>query len=176
MSSLCIFTSNPLSQRLQHHTAHWLVKSNGLLFWGHNCRLFSCQLGGLYTAAITISILDKKTSHEQRAKRTAAHCAFTSYWLPHKRLHGKLKGRPLARLLASFFPPFFLSLALFMDGKGSFKPLRIAVVQALYRSYSNIKTLETDSNSLTVVLKYWLVHSDWWQRRTPWLLGTLSHL
>lgn len=53
-----------------------------------------------------------------------------------------------------------------MEGEGSFKPLRIAAVQALNRSNINIKTLDTDSNGLTVVLKYSLVHSQMTEENT----------
>lgn len=80
------------------------------------------------------------TKSEQWARRTAAHCAFTSYQLPYKRPRGKIKGRATGTL-ACFFS--FISLALFRDGKGSFKPLRIALEQALYRRAGRIETQHT---------------------------------
>lgn len=62
-----------------------------------------------------------RTKSEQWAGGAAAHCAFTSGRLPHKRLRGgKLKDGALAHMLA--FSPSFLSL-LFRDVNGSFEPL-----------------------------------------------------
>lgn len=88
------------------------------LFGGRiNVVLFARQLGELHRLVSLLVFLTRKhlTKSEQWARRTAAHCAFTSYQLPYKNPQGKLKDRALAHLLA--FSLFFCSL--FKDGEGS---------------------------------------------------------
>lgn len=92
---------------------------------------------------------------------------------PTKGLGGKIKGRGTGTL-ACFFS--FLSLALFKAGKGSFKPLRIVLEQALYKRNGHIKTLFPMVELCVFVLIYECVHSDWWQRRKSWLLLILLGL
>lgn len=72
--------------------------------------MFPGQLGGLSRAGITISILDKETSHKKRAVGQEDSCTLCFHFLPtplQKGLRGKLKDRTLARLLdiSLFFPP-----------------------------------------------------------------------
>lgn len=87
-----------------------------------------------------------------------------------KGLGGKIKGRGTGTL-ACFFS--FLSLALFKDWKGSFKPLRIVLEQALCWRNCYIKTLPTkwynscgSKHQFVFILKLY----DWWQRRKSRLL------
>lgn len=104
-----------------------------------------CFLASWVDSTGLVSILvfltrKRLTKSEQWARRTAAHCAFTSCRLPYKRPQGKIKGQGTGTL-ACFFS--FLSLTPFKDGKGSFQPLRIVPGQALYEENGHIKTLHT---------------------------------
>lgn len=109
-----------------------------------------CFLASWANSTALVSLLvfltrKRLTKSEQWARRTAAHCAFTSCRLPYKRPRGKIKGRGTGTL-ACFFS--FLSVAPFKDGKGSFKPLKIVLERALYKGTGHIKTLHTVSNGV----------------------------
>ena len=154
----------------QHkHKSLTCVISNSLLWWLNKCCLFSRQLGGLHRLVLLLVFLTRKqlTKSKQWARRTAAHCAFTSYRPPYKRPRRKIKGRGTGTL-ACFFS--FFSLALFKGWKGSFKPLRIVLEKALCWRNCYIKALPTkwynphgSKHQFVFILKLY----DWW--RYCWL-------
>lgn len=101
------------------------------------------------------------TNSEQWARRTAAHCAFTSYQLPYKRPSGGgIKGRD-AGTLSRFFL-YSSSRPFSRPEKGGFKPLRIVPERLLWKGGPHKDTARCFKRR---VRPYDFVHSDWWQRR-----------
>lgn len=137
------------------HSSLTCVNLNGRLWWENNCCLFRRQLGGLHGAGITISILDKKTPHKQRAVGQEDSCTLCFHFIPtpvQKALGGGgvLKDGTLAHLLdfSSILP---------------LAPFQGLVPERLLWKGGPHK--DTARRFKRRVRRYDFVHSDWWQRR-----------
>lgn len=146
------------------HSPLTCVNLNGRLWWENNCCLFHRQLGGLHGAGITISILDKKTPHKQRAVGQEDSCTLCFHFIPTPRTKGPrgggIKGRD-AGTLARFFL-YSSSRPFSRPEKGGFKPLRIVPERLLWKGGPHKDTARCFKRR---VRRYDFVHSDWWQRR-----------